>query len=33
VREALAAAKVIAAMERSSSSGAWEPVGDVALSD
>ena len=32
VREALAAAKVIAAMERSASSGAWEPVGDLALS-
>jgi predicted dehydrogenase len=32
LREALAAAKVIAAMERSSSSGVWEPVGDVALS-
>ena len=32
VREALAAAKVIAAMERSSSSGTWEPVGGVALS-
>jgi predicted dehydrogenase len=32
VREALAAAKVIAAMGRSSASGAWEPVGDVALS-
>jgi len=32
VREALAAAKVIAAMERSSASGAWEPVGEVALS-
>jgi predicted dehydrogenase len=29
VREALAAARVIAAMERSSQSGAWEPVGDV----
>ena len=32
VGEALAAAKVIAAMERSSSSGAWEPVGDLSLS-
>ena len=32
VAEALAAAKVIAAMERSSASGEWEPVGDVALS-
>jgi predicted dehydrogenase len=32
VREALAVARVIAAMERSSASGAWEPVGDVALS-
>ena len=32
VLEALAAAKVIAAMERSSASGRWEPVGDVALS-
>ena len=32
VREALAAAKVVAAMERSSASGAWEPVGEVALS-
>ena len=32
VREALAAAKVIAAMERSSASGSWERVGDVALS-
>lgn len=32
VREALAAAKVIAAMERSSASGAWETVGDVGLS-
>lgn len=29
VREALAAARVIAAMERSSSSGLWEPVGPV----
>jgi predicted dehydrogenase len=29
VREALAAAKVIAAMDRSAVSGAWEPVGDV----
>jgi hypothetical protein len=29
VREALAAAKVIAAMERSAVSGAWEPVGDL----
>lgn len=32
VREALAAAKAIAAMERSSASGRWEAVGDVALS-
>jgi predicted dehydrogenase len=32
VREALAAAKVIAAMERSAASGAWEQVGDVSLS-
>ena len=32
VREALAAAKVVAAMERSSASGLWETVGDVALS-
>jgi predicted dehydrogenase len=32
VAEALAAARVIAAMERSASSGAWETVGDVALS-
>ena len=31
VREALAAAKVIAAMARSAESGAWEPVGDVAV--
>ncbi len=31
VREALAAAKVIAAMQRSSSSRTWEVVGDVAL--
>ena len=31
VREALAAARVIAAMERSSASGAWEAVGDVSL--
>jgi predicted dehydrogenase len=33
VREALAAASVVAALQRSSSSGAWEPVGDVALAD
>lgn len=32
VREALGAARVIAAMERSSASGAWEDVGDVSLS-
>jgi hypothetical protein len=32
VREALAAARVVAAMERSAASGAWEAVGDVALS-
>lgn len=32
VREALAAARVIAAMERSAASGGWEPVGDLALS-
>lgn len=32
VTEALAAAKVIAAMERSAASGLWELVGDVALS-
>ena len=32
VRDALAAAKVIAAMERSAASVAWEQVGDVALS-
>jgi predicted dehydrogenase len=32
VREALAAARVIAAMERSSASGAWEDVGDLSLS-
>ena len=32
VGEALAAAKVVAAMERSAVSGAWEAVGDVALS-
>jgi predicted dehydrogenase len=32
VREALLTARVIAAMERSASSGAWEPVGDVTLS-
>ena len=32
IREALAAAKVIAAMERSAASGAWEQVGEVALS-
>lgn len=31
-REALAAARVIAAMERSAASGAWETVGDLALS-
>jgi predicted dehydrogenase len=29
IREALAAAKVIAAMDRSAVSGAWEPVGDL----
>jgi predicted dehydrogenase len=33
VREALATARVIAAMQRSSSSGVWERVGDVALAD
>jgi hypothetical protein len=33
VSEALAAAKVIAAMERSASSSAWEQVGDLSLSD
>jgi predicted dehydrogenase len=32
IREALAAARVTAAMERSSASGLWEPVGDLALS-
>ena len=32
VREALAAAKVIAAMERSAATGVWEAVGDLALS-
>jgi predicted dehydrogenase len=32
VQEALAAARVVAAMERSAASGAWETVGDVALS-
>lgn len=32
VREALAAAKVIAAMERSAASAAWEVVGELALS-
>lgn len=32
VREALAVAKVIAALERSASSGAWEHVGEVSLS-
>jgi len=32
VAEALAAAKVLAAMERSAASGRWETVGDVALS-
>ena len=31
VREALAAAQVVAAMARSSSTGAWEPAGDIAL--
>ena len=31
LREALAAAEVVAAMARSSSTGAWEPAGDVAL--
>ena len=31
VHEALAAATVIAAMARSAASGAWEPVGDVAI--
>jgi predicted dehydrogenase len=30
IREALAAAEVVAAMARSSSTGAWEPAGDVA---
>jgi hypothetical protein len=33
VSEALAAAKVIAAMERSASSSAWEHVGGLSLSD
>jgi len=32
VREALAAARVVAAMERSAASGEWEPVGDLSLS-
>ena len=32
VREALAAARVVAAMERSAASGGWEQVGDVSLS-
>jgi predicted dehydrogenase len=32
VREALAAARVVAAMERSAASGTWEQVGDVSLS-
>jgi predicted dehydrogenase len=32
VREALAAARVLAALERSAASGAWETVGDVSLS-
>lgn len=32
VREALAAAKVIAAMERSAATGVWEAVGELALS-
>jgi predicted dehydrogenase len=32
VREALAAARVVAAMERSAASGQWEPVGDLSLS-
>ncbi|HEX2303263.1 MAG TPA: Gfo/Idh/MocA family oxidoreductase [Gaiella sp.] len=32
VREALAAARVVAAMERSAASGAWEDVGDLSLS-
>ncbi|HLF00160.1 MAG TPA: Gfo/Idh/MocA family oxidoreductase [Gaiellaceae bacterium] len=32
MREALAAARVIAAMERSAASGAWQPVDGVALS-
>jgi hypothetical protein len=31
VREALAAATVIAAMARSAASGAWEPVGDLVI--
>ena len=31
VREALAAARVIAAMARSAESGAWEPVGDLSV--
>lgn len=33
VREALAAAKVVAAMARSSASGCWETVGDLAVPD
>ncbi len=32
VREALAAARVVAAMQRSAASGEWEPVGDLSLS-
>jgi predicted dehydrogenase len=32
IRDALAAARVVAAMERSASSGAWEDVGELALS-
>jgi predicted dehydrogenase len=32
LREALSAARVIAAMERSAATGAWEPVGELALS-
>lgn len=32
VREALTAARVVAAMERSAASGAWEQVGDISLS-
>jgi predicted dehydrogenase len=33
VREALAAARVVAALERSAARGQWEPVDDLALSD